>query len=100
MTEFDYRREASSLTIIGKNMKQSPYNHLIRIPQACTRLCTKELLVMELLPGKKLSDELEDQLTKILADDNRHINAKEVIKKKRLRTYLFYKKKQKIDTWY
>jgi hypothetical protein len=43
---------------------------------------TKELLIMEMLNGKKLSDSLEDELALALGGDRDHANS--LIKRKRL----------------
>ena len=82
MTEFDYRREASSLSTVRDHMANSPYRDRIRIPEPLSVLCSKELLVMEMLNGKKLSDALEDELASAMGKDRSH--AAEMIKRKRL----------------
>jgi predicted unusual protein kinase regulating ubiquinone biosynthesis (AarF/ABC1/UbiB family) len=82
MTEFDYCREADSLSTVRQHMAQSPYSRRIRIPEPLTKLCTKELLVMEMLNGKKLSDSIEDELAVALGGDKDHASA--LIKRKRL----------------
>ena len=81
MTEFDYRREADSLGKVRRYMSESPYSRRIRVPEPLTALCTKELLMMEMLKGKKLSDAIEDELTTALGDRDR---ASALIKRKRL----------------
>jgi aarF domain-containing kinase len=82
MTEFDYRREAESLSTVRQHMTQSPYHGRIRIPEPLSTLSTKELLIMEMLNGKKLSDALEDELASALGGDRDHASA--LIKRKRL----------------
>lgn len=82
MTEFDYRREANSLHTIRDHMARSPYRNRVRIPEPLSQLCTKELLVMEMLEGKKFADAVEDKLADALGGEKS--NAVELIKRKRL----------------
>jgi aarF domain-containing kinase len=82
MTEFDYRREADCLSTVRQHMAESPYHGRIRIPEPFSKLCTKELLVMEMLDGKKLSDAIEDELGSVLGGDRAQASA--LIKSKRL----------------
>lgn len=82
MTEFDYRREAASLRKVYDDMNESRFCRLVKIPEPMQSLCTKELLVMELLHGKKLSDAIEDDLATALGGSKS--DALELIKRKRL----------------
>lgn len=82
MTEFDYRNEAQSLRIVRNHMLKSRYSNKVRVPEPYSKLCTKELLVMEMLHGKKLSEAIEDGLAKALTGTD--IDAGAFIKKKRL----------------
>ncbi len=82
MSEFDYRREADSLATILHFMSQSPFRRRVKVPDCLKRVCTKEVLVMEMLHGKKLSDSLEDEL--VLALGGNHDLAREFVKRKRL----------------
>jgi aarF domain-containing kinase len=54
LTEFDYRREAQNLDIIGKNM--SEFRRAVVVPKPYLDICTKEVLVMDFLSGPKLVD--------------------------------------------
>lgn len=81
MSEFDYRREAKCLSLVRQNMAKSPFKRKIRIPEPVTKLCSKELLVMQMLEGKKLSDAIEDELALALGGKDK---AEAMIKKKRL----------------
>lgn len=81
MSEFDYRKEASSLATVRGNMAKSPFHRRIRIPEPLSPLCTKELLIMEMLEGKKLSDAIEDELALALGSKDK---AMALIKRKRL----------------
>jgi predicted unusual protein kinase regulating ubiquinone biosynthesis (AarF/ABC1/UbiB family) len=82
MSEFDYRREAGSLDTIRQGMAKSPYWRRIRIPQPLPNLCTKNIIFMEMLHGKKLADSLEDELAEALGGDKDI--ATEFIARKRL----------------
>lgn len=55
LTEFDYRKEADNLEIIGKNMKEAGFSGIV-IPQPYKDLCSKVILVMDYLKGPKLVD--------------------------------------------
>lgn len=74
MTEFDYSNEASSLEQVRRNMAKTQYANKISIPQPLLSLCSKHLLVMELLEGKKLSDAIEDRLTVALGGDRKLVH--------------------------
>ena len=66
MSEFDYHNEALSLRDVRKNLSNSPYKKYVAIPQPHLRLCCKNILVMEMLNGKKLVDDVEDRLASAL----------------------------------
>ena len=80
MTEFDYINEAHNLQLVRGNMAKSPYANKVRVPQPVIDLCSKNLLVMEFLPGKKLADYIEDRLANILGGDVQ--SARKVLKAK------------------
>jgi len=69
MTEFDYKNEAHNLQLVGANMAKSPYANKVRVPEPNIDLCSKNLLVMQYLSGKKLADSIEDKLSSILGGD-------------------------------
>lgn len=71
MSEFDYRREASSLALVRRNMQQSPYRKQVCVPEPMQHLCTQHVLVMELLSGQKLLDAMEAKLGDALDDPDR-----------------------------
>jgi aarF domain-containing kinase len=62
MTEFDYLNEAINLDEVRINMAKSPYSRYVSVPQPLHALCSKHLLVMEMLDGKKFSDDIEERL--------------------------------------
>jgi aarF domain-containing kinase len=68
MTEFDYQEEAKNLDKVRCNIAKSPYASRIVIPKPHIELCTKEVLVMEFLKGRKLLDGIQDHFEAI-ADD-------------------------------
>ena len=82
MTEFDYRKEGESLEIVRSYLMKSPYNTRVRVPEPYSKLCSKELLTMEMLHGKKLSDAIEDDLVAALGGSR--TDASELLKRKRL----------------
>uniref|UniRef100_A0A7S0GI33 ABC1 atypical kinase-like domain-containing protein n=1 Tax=Proboscia inermis TaxID=420281 RepID=A0A7S0GI33_9STRA len=50
-------------------MMKSPFSQLVKVPQPLRILCTKNMLVMELLDGKQLSRSINDQLVDALDGD-------------------------------
>jgi hypothetical protein len=52
MTEFDYEHEALSLATVAANIE--PHFPEVRVPHPVPALCTRDVLVMEYLPGEKL----------------------------------------------
>ncbi|RHY90569.1 hypothetical protein DYB26_014447 [Aphanomyces astaci] len=60
LTEFDYRREADNLDLVRANLAASPYARKFVVPKSYPDLCTKEVLVMEYLQGRKLIDAIYD----------------------------------------
>jgi aarF domain-containing kinase len=82
MNEFDYRKEAGSLQEVRDGLEKSRFRRQIKVPRPLRELCTKEILVMEMLNGKKLSDSLEEDLQKALTGSDMEAHA--VIKRKRL----------------
>ena len=69
MTEFDYNNEAKNLICVRKNMAKSPFANKVVIPEPKLELCSKQLLVMEFLSGKKLASHIEGNLASILDGD-------------------------------
>jgi aarF domain-containing kinase len=85
MSEFDYRREAGSLERVRLIMNESPFRGKVKVPEPQQALCTKDLLVMEMLHGMKLSDSLEEDLAVALGRDKEL--AEELINRKRIGTF-------------
>ncbi|CEM09973.1 unnamed protein product [Vitrella brassicaformis CCMP3155] len=69
MTEFDYRREAENLDEIADNVLPV-WGRKVVIPRPFKHLCTREVLVMEYVPGTKLADAIKRQYTHIAASRN------------------------------
>jgi aarF domain-containing kinase len=69
MSEFDYIQEARNLATIRKNIMKSRYKKKVKVPEPMPSLCTKNVLVMEMLKGKKLADALEDELGRCYGGD-------------------------------
>ena len=98
MSEFDYQTEAQNLhdvrtqtcTATGSRTTNSgsrDFTKLVAIPKPYQHLCTKEVLIMELLDGVKLSDYLEHQLSSILFQ-NDPIKTKQFLQQKQLELVL------------
>jgi aarF domain-containing kinase len=69
MTEFDYKNEAESLRLVRHNLvveRSSPYRNRVSVPEPVRHLCTQDVLVMELLRGRKLVDDVKQRLDQAL----------------------------------
>jgi ABC1 atypical kinase-like domain len=69
MTEFDYRNEAQNLQEIRSNIAASPYARSVYVPQPVSELTCENVLVMEMLEGKKLLESIQDGVTHALGGD-------------------------------
>jgi len=67
VTEFDYAREADMLDMVATNVAASRHARRVVIPRPMRQLCSKHLLVMDYLDGKKLVDALREQYTAMAA---------------------------------
>jgi len=81
MTEFDYQLEAENLDEVRGNMLASPYAKYVTVPQPLHELCSKNMLVMEMLKGKKFGDAIEDRLSDAIGGNPEA--AKDFLRKKR-----------------
>lgn len=63
MTEFDYRNEAIALKEVRSNMRSSTFRNKVCVPEPMKELTCENVLVMEMLHGKKLIDSIQDKLT-------------------------------------
>ena len=66
LTEFDYRAEAANLRETRANLLPR-WRDKIDVPVPYENLCTKEVLVMSRLPGKKLVDGVRERFARIAA---------------------------------
>ncbi|CCI50684.1 unnamed protein product, partial [Albugo candida] len=62
MTEFNYHEEALNLEMVRDNLKKSPFASRVAVPTPKIEFCTKEVLVMEYLRGKKLLVGIQEHL--------------------------------------
>lgn len=66
LTEFDYRAEAANLAETRAFLLPK-WRHKVDVPKPFPELCTKEVLVMSKLPGKKLVDGVRERFAAIAA---------------------------------
>lgn len=64
LTEFDYRAEAKNLDEV-RSAVMPKWGHKVYIPAPHKELCTKEVLIMDEVPGKRLVDGIRDQFEAI-----------------------------------
>jgi aarF domain-containing kinase len=76
MTEFDYRREAQSLQTVRDSIMHSSsrYRHRVCVPQPIHELCCENVLVMEMLHGKKLIDSIRDSLVDAFHNNTQQVD--------------------------
>eukprot|EP00505_MAST-04D_sp_SCG-Rhode-Island_P002028 Stramenopile-MAST_4_protein_2028 len=65
MTEFDYRLEAVNLRTVATNLRKSKYSNRVVVPMPIEELCSKKVLVMEYLKGKRLIDGIREQFQRV-----------------------------------
>ncbi|KAG6552746.1 hypothetical protein Mapa_005694 [Marchantia paleacea] len=58
LTEFDYRKEADQLEKVRQNMRR--FSNEVVVPKPYMKYCTKEVLVMDFIPGPKLIDGIRE----------------------------------------
>lgn len=58
--------QASVLAEVADNVARSPFRRLIAVPRPVPELCTKHVLVMEYLPGRKLVDGIRESFRDLL----------------------------------
>lgn len=85
MTEFDYVAEANNLQEIADNVMPH-WSHKVIVPRPVKAMCTKEVLVMDYLPGIKLVDGLKKQYTALAAKLGYTLEELEQIQKAKLRS--------------
>lgn len=62
LSEFDYHTEAASLATVRANMRKSRFRRKICVPEPLPELSTQNVLVMEMLQGRKLVDAMRERL--------------------------------------
>lgn len=73
-TEFDYSLEAKNLTEIRNNLLATPsWDRLVVVPAVYPQYCTKHVLVMDLLHGRKISDLFKEYLEEMAIAQNKSI---------------------------
>ena len=73
MTEFNYLQEAESLKMVRDNILQTPYRDRVCIPEPMMDLSCENVLVMELLKGKKLTESIHDKLLAAFGGDHKRV---------------------------
>jgi len=64
-TEFDYVLEAQNMSRVHANLMPSKWSRYVAVPRPISELCSRHVLVMELLPGQKLDVGLRRQWERI-----------------------------------
>jgi aarF domain-containing kinase len=74
LTEFDYKLEANNLNDIHHNLiEKGPWSHSVVVPKAHVDLCSKNVLVMDFVDGKKVSDIFNEFLTELSVKQKKSI---------------------------
>ena len=66
LTEFDYREEAKNLEEVRRNVMPR-WSKKVEIPAPVRQLCTREVLVMDAIPGVKLVDGIRARFRELAA---------------------------------
>ncbi len=66
LTEFDYREEAKNLEEVRRNVMPR-WSKKVEIPAPVRQLCTREVLVMDAIPGVKLVDGIRARFGELAA---------------------------------
>jgi len=83
--EFDYRIEASNLNRVSRNLKRAGFvPREAVVPRPFNDLCTRRLLVMELLNGPKLYDGLRSYISVLAANEGLTADEYEAIKRRQI----------------
>eukprot|EP00948_MAST-09A_sp_MAST-9A-sp1_P000592 g592.t1 len=72
--EFDYRKEADNLQLVNDNMTKANFvPDMAAVPLPRPKFCTKKVLTMDLLPGRKLVDGLREYINVIAAKEGKTV---------------------------
>lgn len=85
LTEFDYLGEAANMRDVRASVLPV-WGDRVAIPAPIMELCTKEILVMEYLPGVRLIDGVRDQFRKYALQQGRTLEDMEHEQKEKIRT--------------
>lgn len=90
LSEFDYQREAVNGKLVQAASTKSIFHRKVKVPAVYDELCTKHVLVTELLHGTPLSRGLEETMTKIAAGRGVHVETveEEFLERKRGKKYV------------
>eukprot|EP00939_MAST-03C_sp_MAST-3C-sp1_P001451 g1451.t1 len=73
--EFDYREEARNLTQVRENLSRAGFLPAeVEVPRPHSDLCTRRMLVMDLLRGPKLVDGLRSYISVLASKENMTTN--------------------------
>eukprot|EP01111_Echinosteliopsis_oligospora_P014640 TRINITY_DN5551_c0_g1_i2.p1 TRINITY_DN5551_c0_g1~~TRINITY_DN5551_c0_g1_i2.p1 ORF type:complete len:323 (-),score=83.13 TRINITY_DN5551_c0_g1_i2:806-1774(-) len=84
-TEFDYVKEAENLDLVANNINNVWNEHVV-VPRPFMDLCRKNLLVMEYLPGIKLTDGIRRQYSAIAASQGKTLEELENEQKAKIKS--------------
>eukprot|EP00045_Choanoeca_perplexa_P011587 m.123642 g.123642 ORF g.123642 m.123642 type:complete len:556 (+) comp15683_c0_seq5:1276-2943(+) len=70
LTEFDYTNEAKNLRRVWKNLKPEFGNDIV-MPEPIEEYCTRDVLVMSYIPGRKFIDVVKDFYAKVAKQQGR-----------------------------
>lgn len=98
LTEFDYRLEAENLNRVYNNVMSS-WSHKVAVPQPITELCTRDVLVMEYIHGKRLVDGIRDSYRDYAAANNTTIEELEEKQKEEMKNGTFKYRSIEEEKW-
>jgi aarF domain-containing kinase len=74
LTEFDYTLEANNLSDIRRNLiEEGPWGSKVVVPRPYVNLCSKNVLVMEFIEGRKVSDIFNEHLEEIAKREHKTV---------------------------
>eukprot|EP00730_Choanoeca_flexa_P007045 TRINITY_DN12273_c0_g1_i1.p1 TRINITY_DN12273_c0_g1~~TRINITY_DN12273_c0_g1_i1.p1 ORF type:complete len:566 (+),score=133.06 TRINITY_DN12273_c0_g1_i1:99-1796(+) len=83
LTEFDYTNEARNLRVVWDNLKEE-FGDQITMPEPINELCTRDVLVMTYLPGRKFIDVVRDFYATVAEQQGRSLSELEDEHKEKL----------------
>jgi aarF domain-containing kinase len=74
LTEFDYKLEAENLREIHNNLiTNGPWGSTVVVPKPYTDMCSKNVLVMDFIQGRKVSDIFSEYLNEIALKEKKSV---------------------------